>query len=128
MGGVVIRLYGLNPLILMLLFIFGYFLAVTAGTADAVKRTDFLVIHSNPEIFVLRIYGDLAIGAPFDRSAKELEDKFTFISIKQDSQTVFELESIGPLTCQNKPQTASSNLETPISNTPTTNQTAMPTP
>ena len=75
--GVVIRLYGLNPLILMLLFIFGYFLAVTAGTVDAVKRTDFLVIHSNPEIFVLRIYGDLAIGAPFDRSAKELEDKFT---------------------------------------------------
>lgn len=129
-SGIILRLNGISPLILLLLFVFGYFLAVTAGNAEAVKRIDFLVTGSNSEIVVLRIYGDTAIGAPFNRSTKKLDDKFTFISIKQDSLSMFELESVGPLTRPDKGQTNSINLVilTPSPIAPSVNQTATSTP
>ncbi|HEY5728812.1 MAG TPA: hypothetical protein VIS72_02085 [Anaerolineales bacterium] len=122
--------FGLNPIIFLLLFIFGYFVASTAGLAEAVKKTDFLVIHSNPEVVVLRIYNDLAIGASFNRTTKELGDEFTFTSIKQDPNIVFELESIGPLTRPDNRQSSSNNLPatTPSPSTPNTIQTTTPIP
>lgn len=121
---------GLNPVTLLLLFIFGYFAASTAGLAEAVKKTDFLVTRTNPEIVVLRIYDDLAIGASFNRKTKKLEDKFTFIPIKQDSEIVFELASVGPLTRPNKFDVNVTSKETsiPSQSTPNIIQTETPIP
>jgi hypothetical protein len=68
-----------------------------AGSAAALRQTEFMVTNTVPEMVVLQIYGDNMICAPFDRNAKEVQRRFSIIKMASDSKLVLSLENIGPL-------------------------------
>jgi hypothetical protein len=99
-----------------------YFLALVlfvtyyAGQADAFRERTFLVTESVPESVVLRIYGDEMICAPFDRSTRTVEPRFTLLRLSANSIPSLRREQIGPLTLGEITATPSvpTNINTPV--------------
>jgi prepilin signal peptidase PulO-like enzyme (type II secretory pathway) len=80
-----------------------YFLAIAlfvtyyAGQADAFRERTFLVTESVPECVVLRIYGDEMVCAPFDRSTRKVEPRFTLLRLSANPIPSLRREQVGPL-------------------------------
>jgi len=70
--------------------------AYNHGDASAMKQTDFTVIKSQPEMVILKKYGDNFIIAKYDSKNKSVANEFSIMNIA-DSNTEFKLEKIGPL-------------------------------
>lgn len=85
---------GIITFILLLIFFLGY----QSGNWEAKNRQDYLVLSTNPELVVLRIYGDNAVAAPFNRQAKTIEKEFTVHKVGDDPKLEYRWETIGPLT------------------------------
>jgi len=69
------------------------------GERIAKNQTEFLVIHSTPEMpemVVLRVYGDTLILAPLDRKRQEVQMIFTVVKIS-DLKSPLRNEDVGPL-------------------------------
>jgi hypothetical protein len=67
------------------------------GEYSASRQKEFLILKTTPESVVLRIYGEYFISAPFDKTKKEVEPKFTYQKVSQDPPLTAQLEKIGPL-------------------------------
>ncbi|UCH87343.1 MAG: hypothetical protein JSU97_02845 [Dehalococcoidia bacterium] len=84
--------------VVIVTLIFGLLIAYAAGRAEALRQDEFLVVRSDTEAVVLRHYGDSFILAPFDRESKQVERSFFILKDDDESQPLFTLEKIGPLT------------------------------
>lgn len=67
------------------------------GVGEAANRKVYWVVHGNPETVVLRIYGDSAVVATFDRKSKSIQPVHKIVPIAQGDVT-FTAEAVGPLT------------------------------
>lgn len=117
--------FGRDTLLIIAFSILSINFAENAGEAQAMKRVEFLVINTEPEMVVLQVYGDNMICAPFNRETKEVQTKFTVIKIAEDSKMALNLEKVGPL----RPvasKTIPANVPPPMS-TPITLPSVTPT-
>ena len=83
--------------VIFALVLIGYVVSFYLGVFYANWNPKYLVRHSNPEMVVLRIYGDKMICAKFDRSKKELQKDIFILKASDDSTTSYKMETIGPL-------------------------------
>lgn len=79
-------------LLICLLFSSYYF-----GLYSAKNDEDYYVVNTNPEMVVLRSYGETLISAPFDRETNIVEMKFTPIEIMEDVNLFTTYEHLGRL-------------------------------
>lgn len=80
--------------------VFAIFLLHSAGSAQARRQQEFLVVRSTPECVVLRIYGDRLICAPFNRATGEVEPIFSvieYVHSAYEPRLQISLERVGPL-------------------------------
>lgn len=84
---------GMITFIVLLALTLGFFF----GKNDAQKKVEFLVINSDPEQVVLKIYNNKLITAPFNRKSKTIERKFLIGKVGTDPHLVYTLENVGPL-------------------------------
>lgn len=89
---------GLFPIFAFSLYL--TFLSFSAGMSQAQREDMFLVMKTNPEQVVLRVYGDTMIVAPFDRETKIVQKTFMVRTVGDDPATLFRFESVGPLKAQ----------------------------
>lgn len=89
--------FGKDSLLVIIAFILGMYIALSAGRAEAINQKDFLVTNSTPELVVLRIYGDNLICVPFDRITGEIEQNFSVIKNTGDISLALKLEELGQL-------------------------------
>lgn len=80
-----------------LIFIFMLLISYNVGRAEALKKVNFLVVDTSPEVAVLRIYGDYLICVPFDRGSREVQRSFVILNMSESFKTTLKLEKIGPL-------------------------------
>ncbi|MBU0506955.1 hypothetical protein KJ708_13280, partial [bacterium] len=71
-------------------------LGVTFGRSDAKNQSTFLVIKTQQEQVVLRIYKDKIITAPFSRADKQVYQSFYIHNIGDHPDWLYHLEKIGP--------------------------------
>jgi hypothetical protein len=95
------RRVGIVPHLFLLYILIGVASSESMGNGEALKQTEYLVTNNNE--VVLRIYGDTAIIAPFDRTTKEVNTTFTLIKLATDSNAQFSLEKLGTLHPQDVP-------------------------
>lgn len=67
------------------------------GTSDARNKKEYLVVGNNPEMVVVKIYGNNIIMAQLNRDANSFEKKFTINKVGMTSNQ-YRLERVGPLT------------------------------
>lgn len=87
--------------------VFGYLLLVYflgclsfyAGRAAAMNQENFLVLVDEPDIAIVRVYGDRLIGMKFNREKKLAINNF---KILVSTGTALQLENIGPLKTSSK--------------------------
>lgn len=91
------KLFGINGLVVLLIFTFGLLIANSAGNSEAIRKGEFLIANTKPEVVVLRVYNELAIAAQFNRNTGEVSKNFSLISIKDNPQIIFSMENLGPL-------------------------------
>lgn len=89
--------FGPNIVLLASILLFSIFIAQDAGTAQAIKQTEYLVTNTSPEMVVLRVYGDNFICAPFDRTSGKVQNSFVLFKVSADPGLVLTLEKVGPL-------------------------------
>lgn len=65
------------------------------GIYHAKTKENYLIVSEDPELVVLRIYGDRMVTAAFDRKSKVVENKFVIRDIS-DGLTL-KMGQIGPL-------------------------------
>lgn len=81
-------------LLLFLLLWAAYF----TGVAHAEQQREFLVIETEPQLVVLRNYGNEFICGRFNETTKELLNVFSFLNRDNLDQNVsFKLKKVGPL-------------------------------
>lgn len=78
------------------------FVAYFVGHGEASRKQQFLVSKASPDIVILRNYGDLFIGARFDRSKKLILDELILARLGQNQTVEYFNEPIGPLTLRRK--------------------------
>lgn len=78
--------------------ILGISLGFTFGKFDALRKTDYLVMNTEPEQVVLKIYRNKVISAAFDRKHKTVKKQFSFTRVGDNADRVYRLEKLGPLT------------------------------
>ncbi|MDI6792691.1 MAG: hypothetical protein QME81_07485 [bacterium] len=72
--------------------------AFTKGIEDALTQPGYYVVeHEGCELVVLRIQGDKAICAPFDRETNHTESRFFVLTIGADQKLALRWEMTGPL-------------------------------
>jgi len=80
------------------LLIFVFWAAYITGVAHAEQQREFLVIEAQPQLVVLRNYGNELICGRFNETTKELLNVFSFLNRDNLDQNVsFELKRVGPL-------------------------------
>ena len=79
--------------LLSLTFLAAYF----SGKGDAMSQKEFLVTSTDPELVVLREYGDNLICAEFNRDMKLFTHPIIVLRAGADPELVLTLESVGPL-------------------------------
>ena len=72
-------------------------LAFPAGRYIARSQTYFYVLSESTDVALLRIYGDKAISASFDREAKEISKNLTILTLSNQGELKLNYEKIGPL-------------------------------
>jgi hypothetical protein len=77
----------------ILLIAFSFLVSV----ADSTKQADFLILSTNNNSVVLRIYDDNLICAPFDRTTKIVQREFFIIKMGDPSTPRLTTENVGPL-------------------------------
>lgn len=112
------RRFGNSSLIIILVLLLGIVVAESAGIADAINQREFLVTNTNPEMVVLRVYGDNLICAPFDRNTGEVKQSFTVLKIADDANLGLSLENIGPLHVPSTPPAKDTTTPVLIDDTP----------
>lgn len=83
--------------IITFILILALALAFQFGKSEAQKNTEFLVMQSEPEIVVLRVYGDTLVAATFNRNTHELGTGIKILDIHELGDKMFKNETIGPL-------------------------------
>jgi hypothetical protein len=71
-------------------------LGVAFGRSDAKNQKSFLVIKTDQEQVVLRIYKDKIITAPFSRVDKQVFQSFYIHNIGEHPGWLYHLEDVGP--------------------------------
>lgn len=93
----IIARFGWNLFGVICLFLIANFFATLAGLAAAQQQRKFLVTNTDPEMVVIRTYGENLICAPFDRNKKDVQRSFIILKITGDPKLSLRLENIGPL-------------------------------
>jgi hypothetical protein len=94
------RIGGPYALLLFGSFAFATFLVTIAGESAAMREKTHLVIHGEPELLVLKVYGENAICAEFNRATKTVGRKFRVIKVTQNPDVILHAETIGPVSVQ----------------------------
>ena len=81
----------------IILFLYGALISFGAGYSDASKQKEFLMLRVEPELVVLRIYGDNLICAPLDRQTGRLERSLVIQKLGENSRIHMRWEKVGPL-------------------------------
>ncbi len=89
--------FGKEALLVLAVFLFGIYVAPSAGKSEAIKQEEFLVTNTTPELVVLRIYGDNLICVPFNRTTGEIEENFSVIKNTGETGLALRLEKLGQL-------------------------------
>jgi hypothetical protein len=84
---------------ILFILLIPFMLAFFAGKNDAKEKVQYDVLTHKRlgELAVVRIYSDLLIGVPFDRSKKQFANKYVIADIKSLDDAIFTVELIGPL-------------------------------
>ncbi len=103
----------------LLIYYLGLALFVTfyAGQASAFRQRDFLVANTNPECIVLRIYGEKAVCAHFNKNTKQVFAEFIILNLAEANAQEFTIKSLGPVVAG--PKDAASTATPPPVITPT---------
>jgi len=86
----------------------------------------YYVLSSTPECVALYVSSERIICAPFDRTSKEVEQKFTVINLSGKDDIVLSYEKIGPLHPKPTPTPTPLPTNTPTI-TPIPTETPLPT-
>lgn len=97
-----------------------WIISLFVGRVQAQAQSQFLVTNTNPEMVVLRKYGDNLICATFDRTTKEVYPNFSIIDAKRPD-LMLSLENVGPL------EPVDPEAWTPATPTPIVTNTPEPT-
>lgn len=97
-------------------------LALLVGDAEATRKVNFLTLKGEPDVAVVRNYGDLIIGAKFDGKSKETTGEFRFLWVSDKKEVSFVLAPVGPL----KPKAAVSFKASSSSPSPTGKPASVP--
>jgi hypothetical protein len=89
--------FGKEFVILIIALIYGIIISESIGVSEAIRQKEFLITNTNPEMVVLRIYGDNLICAPFDRDSGIVETNFMVLKVPTDTGLKLKLENIGSL-------------------------------
>jgi hypothetical protein len=79
-------------------------LAYMIGNGEAFRKSQFLVFQSEPNLVVLRNYGDLLVAARFDRNTHEVYPELELISLGERKRLSFRNEAVGQLSLANAPR------------------------
>ncbi len=72
-------------------------LARAAGISEALRTEHYYVVATEPELVVLRIYGDTMVCVPFTRDTRQVQRAFQLIKLAEDPSLIMRQEKIGPL-------------------------------
>ncbi len=83
----------------LLVYYLGLALFVTfyAGQSSAFRQRDFLVADTNPECIVLRVYGEKAVCAHFNKNTKQVFAEFIILNLAETNAQEFTIKSLGPV-------------------------------
>lgn len=96
------KLGPLGFLIFYCLF-FIFFIANNIGRSQAIRQTKYLIINSNTQTVVLRIYDDILITSDIvDSKTKTINNNFSIKKISCINELNFSQEYIGPLHLERK--------------------------
>lgn len=91
------RLFGRRALLAFLFLIIGTLVSRNIGLSEAVKKREFLVTNTIPEMIVLRIYDDLIICSTFEKSTNNLGEDIKLINISDYPDLNLHTEDIGQI-------------------------------
>jgi hypothetical protein len=103
--------FGKDSVIIVMVFMIGLSISVSAGMGEAIQQKNFLVTNTTPELVILRIYGDNLICVPFDKNTGEYEPSFSIIKNTGETGLILRLENLGQL---HLPKNNTVVLATPI--------------
>lgn len=83
--------------LLAILLIVGIYFSYSLGKSQALRETSYLVVNTEPESVVLRIYGDKMLCSPVNKKTRELSNKLLIFKVSDNRNIVFSRENIGPL-------------------------------
>jgi hypothetical protein len=88
------RIYGSQPLLVLVLVLMIYLNAYAFGSASALDRKEYLTVAQTKEV-VLNIYGENAVMAPYNGDA--FSNTFRIVNLHDSPDIKLELRRIGPL-------------------------------
>lgn len=75
-------------------------LAYLVGHGEATRKERFLTLKAEPDLVVLRNYGELLVTARFSREKRQLLNELKLIWLSEKKQADFRNEFVGPLTVE----------------------------
>ncbi len=82
---------------LAVVLVFLIILAFFAGRANALKKQNYFVLETNPEMVAIKITNSSVVLLPFDRNSKSLRSEFKVVDLK-DLTAPLKSEKLGNLT------------------------------
>lgn len=92
---------------LLVLLVLGSLLANTAGKAKASTQKEFFVFASDPNMAVIRMYGDTIVAIHFDRAKKAFKKQVVIQKISTEGIAFTLEENVGPLSRREPAETDS---------------------
>jgi len=89
--------FGVGVFVLFLVIYLGSTICRSLGNAEALEQRTFLIPTSQPDMIVVRVYGDRAICCQLDKKLRKPLKKFAIIQLGKEASNTFSAEEIGPL-------------------------------
>lgn len=95
-AGRIFTSFGPSAYGLLVLLVLGSLLANAAGKAKAFTQKEFYVFASDPNIAVIRMYGDTILAVRFDRVKNKLKEQVIIQKISTEGIALKLEENVGP--------------------------------
>jgi hypothetical protein len=82
---------------LVLIFMIAALGSYSLGAAEALRQEEFFVLSDDPNMVVIRFWGDRAVLSPLDPSSGKLRNSFMVIRLGDDPSLLFMPRVLGPL-------------------------------
>lgn len=87
-----------SDLLLIIAILIGILLYSSLDGYESAKNgKSYYVVNTNPEMVILKSYGETLISAPFDRETNTVEKKFTIVEVKEELGLFASYERLGRL-------------------------------